>query len=149
MRIVHTKTVKPKVFCSHFVVSQRLEKCQVAVLCLTGTWWNPQVWNEKLPQHSGGRVQHSDLARTHCSCEFLLIANVFFFACINTVNQHHLSIEPFLLFFFRTTLHTTKVRSGLKSHSLQNTPLSLRRSHLKLRSTTRTLTRRVRCVCRS
>ncbi len=159
MSIVHTTTVKPKVFCSHFVVSQisqQFEKYQLSlylhILCLTGTWWNSQVWNEKFPQHSGGWVKHSDLARTHCSCKFFLLnANVFFawIACIKIPPSLNLTFRMLPIFFFRTTLHTTKVRSGLRSHSLQNTPLNLPRSHLKPRSTTRTLMRRVRCVCPS
>ncbi len=111
MSIVHTTTVKPKVFCSHFVVSQisqQFEKYQLSlylhILCLTGTWWNSQVWNEKFPQHSGGWVKHSDLARTHCSCKFFFYwMPMFFFAwiaCIKIPPSLNLTIShaPHFLF---------------------------------------------------
>lgn len=59
------------------------------------------------------------------------------------------AFTSFTLFSHRTTLHTTKGRSGSRSSSLQNTLSNHPRSRSKRRSTTPTLTRRDRSACLS
>lgn len=54
--------------------------------CLTGTWRNSQVWNEKLPQHPSWWIKHFDLARSHCpskwlaDCVFIFVPKWFFWS---------------------------------------------------------------------